>query len=237
MLIHSTLLLLLVTPQDTPKADTAADRARRAAIVDRIMAEPPPPRAARAAPVEDPPPPPAPPAVVVRQAVVMGRQGQAQKQITLEMKETAQVEDGEEVQPALRAMPLNFREMALSKENFDRWVFDETNTEKARRDHLHSLLSGKIVLLEIRRGLNPEQSEKLRLAGSGDIKRFFDRVEESRREFEAVRKDFNAGRLALNRLEPLASEYQVGPFGPDSFLEKTLRKIETDARGPGRGEK
>ena len=54
MLIHSTLLLLLVTPQDTPKADTAADRARRAAIVDRIMAEPPPPRAVRAAPVEDP---------------------------------------------------------------------------------------------------------------------------------------------------------------------------------------
>ena len=52
-----------------------------------------------------------------------------------------------------------------------------------------------------------------------------------------MRKDYNAGRLALNQLEPLSSEYQAGPFGPDSFFEKTLRKMEMDARGPGRGEK
>ena len=129
------------------------------------------------------------------------------------------------------------RKMALAKENFDRWVFDGTNSEQTRKAHLHSILSTKITLYGIGRVLKPEQIEKLRLAGSGDIKRFFDRVEESRSEFEAVRKDYNAGRLALNQLEPLSSEYQVGPFGPGSFLEKTLRKMETDAKGASRGEK
>ena len=160
----STLLLLLVTPQDTPKADTAADRARRAGG-DRIMTEPPPPRAVRAAPVEDPRRHRPRRLSSVRQVVVGVRLGQVQKQITLEWNESAQAEDGEDGQPALRARPINIREMALAKENFDSWVFGGEKSEKTMRDHLHSLLSGKIAIHRVGRGLNPEQIEKLRLAG------------------------------------------------------------------------
>ena len=45
------LALLLIAPQDDPKADDAAARARHA-VVDRIMAEPAPPKPARPVHVE-----------------------------------------------------------------------------------------------------------------------------------------------------------------------------------------
>ena len=219
----SILLLVVVTPQQAQKADAELDRAKRAAIVDRIMAEPAPPRLKRPAPVEVPVEQPAPPPPVLM------RVQQNRKRMTLEPKEIAPAEDGEEGQPAPQAMPINIREMALAQDNFDRWVFGEVAGEEKWRAHLDLLLSVKIGHAVHQRRIDPAQLRKLRLAGSGDIKRFFDRVEESRREFEVARKDFNAGRMALNQLEPLSAEFQEGPFGGDSFFEKALRKIENEA--------
>ena len=233
MFDQSILLLLLVTAQDTPRTNTDVGRAKRAAIVDRIMDEPAPPRANRPAPVEAPVERPAP--QIARVVKI-----QNQKHMTLELKEIAPAEqeaDGEDQQPVQRMRPINLNEMSLARDNFDRWVFGEGVDEEKRRGHLHSLLSGKISSLEKMREINAEQSERLRLAGSGDIKRFFDRVEERRSDFEVARREFNTGRIALGQLEPLSTEYQAGPFGNDSFFAKTLRKIESDAGAARPGEK
>jgi hypothetical protein len=71
---------------------------------------------------------------------------------------------------------------------------------------------------------------KLRVAGRGDIKRFFDQVEDRRRDFEVDRRPFKTGLVALRRLEPLSRLYQDGPFGDSSLFAKTLRKINDDRK-------
>ena len=70
------------------------------------------------------------------------------------------------------------------------------------------------------------QRAKLRLAGRGDIKRFFDVVQNRRNAFEIARKDFQSGLWALQRLDAVAKNYREGPFRAGSLFAKTLQKID-----------
>ena len=78
--------------------------------------------------------------------------------------------------------------------------------------------------------LTDPQVAKLRLAGRGDIKRFFDEVRNRRDEFEIARKTFNSGLAALRRLDELSPSYREGPFGSGSLFAKTLQKINSDRK-------
>ena len=71
---------------------------------------------------------------------------------------------------------------------------------------------------------------KLRLAGRGDIKRFFDEVQRRRDDFESDRKTFKTGLPALRRLDELSPTYRHGPFGVGSLFAKTLQKINNDQK-------
>ena len=260
MTIYPLILLLIVTVQDKPKPDTPEDRARRAAIVNRIFNAPIPPR-----PKDDPPvaeeAPRAPAeqqglaqararalarrqaaaeAAVNRQQVqirVMGRQGVAHQSITIEQP-APQEQDGE-VDPPEPAMPMGFdlNEFVLERNNFDRWIFGDGFDEDGRRIRLQTVLSERIDRVMKDHDINKAQLQKLRLAGSGDIKRYLDRVQARRPEFEEARKNFNTGLALLQELEPLSTEFQEGPFGNDSFFAKTLKKIESDATGASKDER
>jgi hypothetical protein len=220
------LLLLLVVPlQDAQKSDTEADRAKRAAIVDRIMGERPRPQLQLQPMQLVPAPMPAP---VVRRIV----QFPAGRRITLEAKavEEAEVADKDDNQDAniVRMAPINISDFALASDNFDRWVFDDELTEGERKKRLNSLLVNKIEAARKAEEFVAGQFRKLELAGAGDIKRFLDRVDTARTDFEAIRQDFNVGRAALGNYDSLTAEYQAGPFGPGSLFEKALHKIKTD---------
>jgi hypothetical protein len=78
------------------------------------------------------------------------------------------------------------------------------------------------------RKLTDSQRAKLRLAGRGDIKRFFDAVEDKRREFERDRHSLRTGLEALRRLEPLSQVFNEGPFGDGSLFAKTLNGMNSD---------
>ncbi len=257
MAIYPMLLLLIVPGQDKPKPDTPEDRAKRAAIVDAIMAQPmilkpriekPDEEADRIAAVqqqraqqaaED-----AARARAQIQVRVLNRQGGGTRTLTLEAI-TANVDkpqpgpDGpdDELGPPEPLMPIafNLNNAVLERENFDRWIFGDGIDEEGRRTRLQSTLSEKIDRVMKDHEINPAQLRKLRLAGVGDIKRFLDRVEEWRPEFEVARKNFNAGRMLLQELEPLSTEFQNGPFGEDSFFAKTLKKIEDDSKATSKG--
>lgn len=225
------LALLLIAPQDDPKADDAAARARHAAV-DRIMAEPAPPKPARPVHVE----------VVARDRVLFNiRVEMATKQLTYELKKpeatpTPLEEDEDEDDRALRLRAqgivlrrgLDLKKWALAPDNFDRWVFGEGADAEGGKIALGSLLTEKIFVTQNGRKLTPEQLRKLRTAGSGDIKRFLERVERRRAGFEAVRGDPDAGRDFLERLHPLAVECKQGPFDADSLFAKALRRIEAE---------
>jgi len=123
-------------------------------------------------------------------------------------------------------MPSVFMDHAIKSECFALWVYGDL-TEEKRKIWLLTILSGKIVAAR-GRGLSDADEEKLVLAGRGDIKRFFDKVEMMRSGFEEARKDISDGQDFLHRLTPLSQEFQFGPFRDHSLFAKTLRKIERE---------
>jgi hypothetical protein len=128
----------------------------------------------------------------------------------------------------LGPIPIKFREYALKKECFDLWMYGDLAAEQ-RTIWLLSALSAKVMAARDR-GLSPAEEEKLILAGRGDIKRFFDRVEAHRPAFEAARKDLVEGQAFLRTIQPLSIEFQLGVYDFGSLFTKTLRKIENDRK-------
>jgi hypothetical protein len=153
------------------------------------------------------------------------------RELTLEMPaQAAQAGDDEDPPPAQPVMPLHIRMLVLDRDNFDRWLFAHEQSERARQEHLNELLDAKIDLTAKAHTLTPSQRAKLRLAGRGDIKRFFDHVQTRRDAFEIDRKDFNTGLAALRRLDELSPAYRDGPFGVGSLFAKMLQKINNDRK-------
>lgn len=123
--------------------------------------------------------------------------------------------------------------VALDRENFDRWLFPAGYTESERRKHLDEILQDRVEATVRHDKLSATERAKLLLAGRGDIKRYFDQVEDRRRAFEVERQRYQAGVDALHRLYDLSHLYDVGPFGDDSLFARVLVKINTDAKaGP-----
>jgi hypothetical protein len=136
---------------------------------------------------------------------------------------------GEDIpEEGLGPIPERFREYALKKGCFDLWMYGDVAVEQ-RTVWLLSALSAKVVAVRDR-GLSPAEEEKLILAGRGDIKHFFDRVEAHRPAFEAARKDLVEGQAFLRTIQPLSIEFQLGLYDFGSLFTKTLRKIENDRK-------
>ena len=198
------LSLVLVAVDDPPKPFIDLSRTKRAAIVDRYMFEPAAPRF------------------------------RANQTLTTELIEVSEPAGEGEAnnEPLIKKTPAAQELMLiLERENFDRWIFGNLTDDRTRRDWLEHRLGFKCeqAARSVPFLLSRPQMEKLQLAGRGDVKRFFDRVEASRPEFDAVRKDLDAGhRFLLNDLKPLCAQFKDGPFGADSLFAKTLRKIEND---------
>ncbi len=159
-----------------------------------------------------------------------GAVGGEAHELTLEMPAQADDDDQPPARPVMRVALIN---AMLERENFDRWLFPHDQSQYAHDEHLKDMLDAKIDLVARANKLTGPQRSKLRLAGRGDIKRFFDEVEIRREEFEIHRKTFNSGLAALRRLDDLSPTYRVGPFGAGSLFAKTLQKINND-RNTGR---
>ena len=163
---------------------------------------------------------------IVNIRVGIGRNREV-RQITLSMP--APPDEDEEL-PAPRNIPFNILTSVVEPENFDRWLFAEDRAEADRHRHLNDILRSKVNVAASAHQLTDEQRAKLRLAGRGDIKRFFDQVEDRRRDFENERHNFRAGFAALQRLEPLTQMYREGAFGDGSLFAKTFSKINNDQK-------
>jgi hypothetical protein len=174
-------------------------------------------------------PRPEPPAdVQVFQVRVMIGGEQQARQLTLAMP--APVDEDDDRQHAQPIRHFNIRTAVVEPENFDRWLFADGRSEEARWRHLDDLLRARIEDAARAHTLTDPQRAKLRLAGKGDIKRFFDQVEEKRSAFETDRRTYKTGLAALRRLDPLSQIYRHGPFGHGSLYGKTLQKIVDDRK-------
>jgi hypothetical protein len=137
----------------------------------------------------------------------------------------AQDEEEEEAAPA--AAPARFD--AFNGFNFDQWVFGNLGGGNAGmvRNKLDARLELEVDDIERSCGLTPVQKKKLLVAGRGDIKRFFDRLEELRRKFDKLRNQQNALGMIWQDVQPLQAGVNSGLFGGDSIFAKALRTTLT----------
>lgn len=116
----------------------------------------------------------------------------------------------------------------MDEANFDQQIFRGSGNAAAGRARINSHL--KLKLDEVNRvcDLTEAQQKKLTLAARGDMKRFFDQVEEVRKKFLAVKNDPNGFNQIWQELSPLQQKQAAGLFGESSIYAKTLRKTLTD---------
>jgi hypothetical protein len=160
----------------------------------------------------------------------MVRVGSERQSRTITVERPVPDDEGDDPPPVRPAMRLDLNSMVVDRENFDRWVFVDGRSEEERRRYLEGILRSKVDVAAVLHDLTAAQREKLRVAGMGDIKRFFDQVEDRRSAFEVERRTFKTGYPALQRLVDLSQTYQEGPFEAGSLFAKMLRKMDADRR-------
>ncbi len=127
--------------------------------------------------------------------------------------------------------------VVLEETSIDQWVFQENQVRggfrpipnaATGRSRIEAQL--KVTLDELVRAcdLTEAQQRKLALAARGDIKWFFDQVEEVRKKFLAVKNDQNRLNQVWKEISPLQQQYGKGLFGEESLFAKTLRKTLTE---------
>jgi hypothetical protein len=119
---------------------------------------------------------------------------------------------------------------------FDSSLFGALSDSPAERARLEGILERLINFAEQTNQitLTPAQRRKLRLAGRGDIKHFYDQVFQGRRRFESLRTDLRECQILLGGLQPLQGQFHNGPFHSNSLYAKTLSKIRDELRNGGR---
>ena len=121
-------------------------------------------------------------------------------------------------------------EWQIPEESFDQWVFQNNGNAIQAGRNLKLLLELQIAGIDQACGLTESQRRKLELAGTIDIRSFFDRVEEVRDQFLLVRLDqeaFNKANI-WQKISPLQQELAAGLFGPSSFYQKVRRSTLTE---------
>ena len=104
----------------------------------------------------------------------------------------------------------------------DQWVFGRLGGSAGARNKLDSSLLLRIEDLARTCNITEAQKNKLRLAGRGDIKRFYDQVEVIKRKFQQTQNDPNMN--IWQEIQPLQIELNTGLFGDDSLYAKTIRR-------------
>lgn len=112
----------------------------------------------------------------------------------------------------------------ITVQQFEQWIFGGGQNAATGRKQIESRLSLQLEELEKRCRLTNDQKEKLELAARGDIKRFFERVDGSRKKFQAVGNDANRINEIWPDIEPLQQKLHVGLFDDQSLFAKTLEK-------------
>ena len=122
----------------------------------------------------------------------------------------------------IRGRGINF------KANMEQWMFQPHGSESKARSVHRTQLNLAMDMTERDVNLTQEQKEKLRLAGEGDIARYFAQFDKIRAEFADV--DENAdGNDALNRLmrriQPFRQQAQASIFSTGSLFKAVSDKV------------
>jgi hypothetical protein len=120
--------------------------------------------------------------------------------------------------------PVSAQNATIGIEQFDSWIFQGTANRDQAKSSLESRIDLEITRITQTVTLTEEQKERMKLAGHGDIKRFYDRVEKARRQFLSMGEQWEQNRIneAYQLAVPLQQELRKGLFGKDSLLQKVV---------------
>jgi hypothetical protein len=126
--------------------------------------------------------------------------------------------------PAVRgaAPAVGFVVQTPNVDQVDQWVFARMGGSASARNRLDSALAIRLDDVERACGISEGQKKKLKLAGVGDIKRFYDRVEEAKQKLQRMGPTQNNN--IWQDVQPLQAEIFAGLFGDESIFQKTLKK-------------
>lgn len=116
----------------------------------------------------------------------------------------------------------------MAESEFDRFLFGNRSSAAAARARFENILTKKLAALHRTCGLSDGLRSKLELAGRGDLKRFFDRIDGLRTEVCNPDSDTSDGQFVWNKLtmrkcEWLQRKLSADLFGYGSLFDKTLR--------------
>lgn len=113
------------------------------------------------------------------------------------------------------------QERLIGLDQFNGWIFSRMQNEQKARDTFYSRIDLEIERLDLVASLTDDEKAKIRLAGKGDVKRFFDDVREARREFlELGNVNQNQMNEAYQLASALAQRINSGLFDNNSLLKK-----------------
>jgi hypothetical protein len=130
-------------------------------------------------------------------------------------------EENQNAGAAVKMRGVMVQQMA-NVEQVDQWIFGRFGGSGGVRTKLDSSLKLRIEDLDRSCHISDLQKKKLLLAGRGDIKRFYDKIEEVKRKFQNGQNDLNAN--IWQEIQPLQVELTTGLFGDDSIYYKTIRR-------------
>ena len=115
-------------------------------------------------------------------------------------------------------------QFVMNDENFEANVFQPSGNARQARISIENKL--KLQINEINRicKLDDTQIQKLKLAASSDVRRFFEEVDVIRKKFKAGKHDQNAWNQVWQEIHPLQTKMAGGLFGESSFFSKSVRK-------------
>lgn len=125
----------------------------------------------------------------------------------------------------------NVVEFHVNDATFDQWVFGNSlhgANASAARVQIDKSLDLQIASVNGVCPISQAQQKKLRLAGRGDVKRFFDQVEEKRARFDLVKNDQNKFGQFYQEIVPLQAMLNAGLFREGSLFFKTLQSTLSD---------
>lgn len=115
----------------------------------------------------------------------------------------------------------------IAASNFDQWIFGSQNSQQGQQ-RVESQLALQVEAINRTCGLTEAQTEKLQLAGQGDLKRFFNDVAVVRKKFIKVRRNRNAFNQIWQDIQPLQAKINSGLFTDASFFRKVLDRTLSD---------
>ncbi len=147
--------------------------------------------------------------------------------IMIQRLPTLEVADDDDADPNLGALP----KFVVAEQTFEHCVFGSLGGRDSARKLLEAFQTRRIESIVQQQHLSPDKEKKLVLAARGDLKRLFDRVEESRKQFDLVRTDINRCRLFLQELQPIDRAMRQNLLDDESIFAKTLRRMIKDDDG------